>query len=102
MPCVCSLCLFELICTARQTRAECSDQESIISYDLIVLQYYIDFFFPSPSRCVGVNKQAGKPAFKDPKESKKKRFVQAKVIMWRQGHVCLRRGVLFGVGFFFL
>jgi len=29
----------------------------------------------------------------DPEESKESRFVQAKVIMWRRGHVCLRKGI---------
>lgn len=76
MPCVCSLCLFELICTARQTRAECSDQESIISYDLIVLQYYIDFFSsPPPSLVgVGVNNQDGETCVEESKEEQKEAF----------------------------
>lgn len=77
MPCVCSLCLFELICTARQTRAECSDQESIISYDLIVLQYYIDFFSshpPTPTVGVGVNKQDGETCVQGSKGEQKEAF----------------------------
>lgn len=47
--CVLTLCVCpELICTALQAETELSDQESIILYDLIVLQHRIDF---SQRRC---------------------------------------------------